>query len=171
MDAQKPDTSNAEDFYGLLKPQNLLYTAKSRDPVSWADSTQTYEDSGRLFSESIVWFPDRWNQGEGGIDWRGSSSQTGRQNFFRVDWSTQTLHGFVSQVTNLNNDYQANVGYFFRTYSSKGGSLLREYFLIVCRVADEDFYSPPSTVYDSNKLCVTDAAFGYIEIQQQVSWG
>jgi hypothetical protein len=59
MSAQKPDNSNPEDYYGLIKPQNQLYSARSRNPVAWADSTQTFEDSGRLFSESIIWFPDR----------------------------------------------------------------------------------------------------------------
>jgi hypothetical protein len=27
MSAQKPDNSNPEDYYGLIKPQNQLYSA------------------------------------------------------------------------------------------------------------------------------------------------
>ncbi len=95
---------------------------------------------------------------------------TGQRNFLRINWSTNQLEGFVAQFTNLNNDYDARPGYFFKVFDREGGTLLREKFFWICRVADEDWYTPPATEFDRSNSCVVDIDFNYIQVWRRVGW-
>lgn len=163
--ASAPSIVKHGPIYALSNPnQSLLKKTDANDSV-FAPA-----DSKELLTEDIIWYPERWNQGEGGIDWKGTSSLSGRTNFFRITWQTSQIVGFVAEATNLNNDKDANVGYFFRVYASPGSPLLREGFLVVARVANEDWYSPPATVYDREVGSTVNVSFGHIEVQRTVGW-
>ena len=152
---------NYGPIYAISEPNQSLFQR-----TDGSDLVLVPADSNELHTEGIKWFPERWNEGEGGIDWKGTSSLSGRTNFFRVTWETSQIVGFVAEVTNLNNDYDVNVGYSFWAYASAGGPLLRDGFLIVASVADEDWYTPPSTVYDREAGTTVNVRFGYIEFQR-----
>lgn len=155
--------------YALCKPINQLLVFSS-DRNSFLETTQEYENKELFYSESIIWIPETWSTGEGGFIWKGKSSLSGKTNFLRIDWSTRTFTGYVAQFTNLNNDYIAYPGYFFELYDRQGGTKLREHFMRVCAVADEDWHSPPHTVYDRSKSWTADVDFAYVVWWLQVGW-
>lgn len=168
--AEKPEPQSSSLRLALRKPINSLTQLGSDASSNDNDVTRAYEDEDMLRTESTIWYPKSWNRGEGYFNWKGSSSRTGQRNYLRINWSTNELEGFVAQCTNLNNDYEARPGYFFKIYDSEGGTLLREKFMWVCRVADEDWHTPPCTEYDRANSCVVDINFNYIEVWQQVAW-